>query len=522
MLWLALIASSAGVALGLLAQSGISLILDRLFLSSLPPPTAQPVVLGYATGIILLLGFALPPLLALRDVPPLRVLRRDQPPVKTSGWLVYIAVFLSMGSLLYWQIHDLKMVITVMAGMLLTIAILSLAAYALIRLLGRLRQQVGVAWRFGLSNIARRQSESVVQIVAFGLGIMVLLLLSMVRNDLLDGWKQSLPDDAPNYFMINAQAGQIEGIQKFFSVNGVKQPTLYAMVRARLTRINGRKVSVDDYTNERARHKITREFNLSPTAQPQVDNVITEGAWWTKEEHGNALLSVETKLAKVLAIKLNDRVSFNINGSEREFRISNLREVDWQTFNINFFTVVPPGLLDDDPASWVTSLYLRSDQKYLIANLVKLYPNLTVIDVEAMMMRVRAIMDRISLAVEFIFLFSLLAGLAVLIAAIQSSQDERRYESAVLRTLGARRSVLLRGLFSEFITLGALAGFLAGFAATTLAWVLAEQVFHFPYQFNSYIVLTGIVSGVLIVGIAGVLGTRSVLNHPPVETLRQG
>ncbi len=522
MLWLALIASTIGVALGLLAQSGISLILDRLFLSSLPPPTAQPAVLGYATGIILLLGFALPPLLALRDVPPLRVLRRDQVPVKTSGWLIYTAILLSMGSLLYWQIHDLKMVVAVMAGMLITIAILSLAAYLLIRVLASLRDQVGVAWRFGLANIARRQSESVIQIVAFGLGIMVLLLLSTVRNDLLDGWKQSLPDDAPNHFMVNVQAGQIEGIEKFFRENGVKQPDLHAMVRARLTRINGRKVNIDDYTNERARHKITREFNISPSALPQVDNVITQGRWWTEEEHGNALMSLEAKLAGTLAIKLNDHVSFVINGSEREFKISNLREVDWQTFNINFFTVVPPGLLDDDPASWVTSIHLKPEQKSLIAGLVKLYPNVTVIDVEAMMMRVRAIMDRITLALEFIFLFSLLAGLAVLIAAIQSSQDERRYESAVLRTLGARRSVLLRGLFSEFITLGALAGFLAGFAATTLAWVLADQVFHFPYQFNPYIALTGIVSGVLIVGVAGVLGTRSVLNHPPVETLRQG
>jgi len=169
-------------------------------------------------------------------------------------------------------------------------------------MLGRLRNQVGVAWRFGLTNIARRQSESIIQIVAFGLGIMVLLLLSTVRNDLLDGWKQSLPDEAPNHFMINVQVGQIEGIQKFFSEKGVKQPDLHAMVRARLTRINGRTVSVDDYTNERARHKITRVFNLSPTALPQVDNVITAGRWWTEEEHGKALMSVESKLASTLGL----------------------------------------------------------------------------------------------------------------------------------------------------------------------------------------------------------------------------
>ena len=522
MLWLALIASTVGILLGLLAQAGISQILDRLFLSNLPTPTLQPVVLGYATGIILLLGFAMPPLLALRQVPPLRVLRRDQAPLTPRGWIIYAAVFLSMGSLLYWQIHDLKLVFSVMAGMLVTIAILAIAAYGMIGLLSRLRQRVGVAWRFGLANISRRQSDSVIQIVAFGLGIMVLLLLSTVRNDLLDGWQQSLPADAPNHFMINVQSDQVSGIQQFFSEQGARQPVLHAMVRARLTHINGRRASTEDYTSERAKHMITREFNLSPASQPQVDNVIVGGSWWEASDHGKELMSLEAKLADTLAIKLNDRVSFDINGREREFVISNLREVDWQTFNINFFTVVPPGVLDNDPASWVTSLYLAPQQKQLIGPLVKAYPNVTVIDVEALMTRVRNIMDRVTLAVEFIFLFSLLAGLAVLYAAIQASQDQRRYESAVLRTLGARRSILLRGLFAEFITLGALSGLLAGLAATGLAWVLAEQVFHFPYQFNPQVAIFGIVGGIVIVGIAGVMGTRSVLNQPPVQTLRQG
>lgn len=522
MLWLAFIASSIGVALGLLAQAGISQILDKLFLTTLPVPTLQPVLLAYATGIILLLGFAMPPLLALRQVPPLRVLRRDQVPLSTRGWLIYSAVFLSMGSLLYWQVHDLKMVVSVLGGLLVTISLLSLAAFGLVRLLTRLRHRVGVAWRFGLANIARRQSESVMQIVAFGLGIMVLLLLSTVRNDLLDGWQQSLPEDAPNHFMINVQSDQVEDIQQFFLDKGVKQPVLHSMVRARLTHINGRRVSSNDYSDDRAKHMITREFNLSPASTPQVDNVIVAGSWWQAEDHGKALMSLEAKLAVRLGIKLFDNVSFDINGSVREFKISNLRQVDWQTFNINFFTVVPPGVLDNDPASWVTSLYLKPDQKPLIAALVKDHPNVTVIDVEVIMNRVRNIMDRVTLAVEFIFMFSLLAGLAVLYAAIQASQDERRYESAVLRTLGAQRSILLRGLFAEFITLGALSGLLAGFTATALAWVLAEYVFHFPYQFNPMVGLAGIVTGVLLVGSAGVLGTRSVLNQPPVVTLRQG
>jgi putative ABC transport system permease protein len=234
------------------------------------------------------------------------------------------------------------------------------------------------------------------------------------------------------------------------------------------------------------------------------------------------LLSLEAELANTLGIKLHDTVSFDINGTLRQFTISNLREVDWDTFNINFFTVVPPGVLEKDPASWITSLYLKPEQKRQLSQLVKRFPNVTVIDVAVIMDKVRSIMNRVVLAVEFIFLFTLLAGLAVLYAAIQANQDERRFESAVLRTLGARKPVLLRGLIAEFITLGALAGLLAGLAATALAWVLAAQVFHFPYQFNPMIGLAGIGMGIAVVGIAGVLGTRTVLTQPPVVSLRQG
>jgi putative ABC transport system permease protein len=521
LLWLAILASSIGCGLGLLTQMGISQILDELLLVSLPAPSWRPIVLGYASGVILLLGFALPPLLALKNVPPLRVLRRDQMGRPIHAGVVYLGVLLSMGVLLYWQIGELHLVGYVMAGMLATLLVLAVAAYGLIKLINRLRQRVGVAWRFGLANIARRPASSVIQIVAFGLGIMVLLLLSTVRNDLLNNWQTSLPPDAPNHFLINVQPDQVDDIQAYFDQQGIAKPQLYPMVRARLMRINNRVVSTNDYQSDRAKHMVTREFNLSTAAQPQVDNSIVAGKWWSEADHGKPLLSLEAKLADTLGIQLHDTVSFDINGSLREFTISNLREVDWDTFNINFFTVVPPGVLENDPASWVNSLYLDPAQKRQLSQLVKRYPNVTVIDVAVIMDKVRSIMDRVVMAVEFIFIFTLLAGLAVLYAAIQANQDERRFESAVVRTLGARRDVLLRGLIAEFITLGALAGLLAGLAATALAWVLSVQVFHFPYQFNPLIGLAGISVGIIIVGIAGVLGTRTVLTQPPVVSLRQ-
>jgi len=351
---------------------------------------------------------------------------------------------------------------------------------------------------------------------------MVMLLLSTVRSDLLDDWQRSLPENAPNHFVINVQSDQVEGITRYFNERGVTNTQLYPMVRARLVEINGVPVRTSDYETERAKHMITREFNLSWAEDMQVDNTLVAGSWWSRKEFGVPLLSLEEKLAQTLSLELNDVLGFDINGTIIDFTISNLRKVDWDTFNINFFTVVPPGVLEDKPANWVTSVYLDTEQSQQLGQLVREFPNVTLLDVDTIMQRVRGIMDRVSLAVEFIFLFTIMAGLAVLYAAIQANQDERRFENAVLRTLGARKKMLVFGLFAEFTTLGALSGLLAGLAATTLAWVLAENIFKFEYQFDISVALTGIVSGTLIVVTAGMLGTRSVLTHPPVRTLREG
>ena len=522
LLWLALLASTVGCVLGLLTQFVITGLLDQLVLTQLPPPSFRALLLGYATGIVMLVGFAMPPLLSLRQVPPLRVLRKDVPVASVSRWFVYVAVVLCMFVLLYWQIGDLKLVSIVLGGITATLLVLAIAAFGLILLLNRLRGRVGVAWRFGLANIARRPASSVIQVVAFGLGIMVMLLLSTVRTDLLDEWQHSLPDKAPNHFVINVQPDQVDGITDYFRARGVTGTRLYPMVRARLVEINGKRVRTGDYESERAKHMITREFNLSWAEQMQVDNTLDAGDWWGREDFGTPLLSLESKLATTLGLKLDDVVSFDVNGTLIDFTLTNLRRVDWDNFNINFFTVVPPGVLEDKPASWVTSVYLDEQQRQQLGELVRSWPNVTLIDVDIIMKRVRGIMERVTLAVEFVFLFTILAGLAVLYAAIQANQDERRFESAVLRTLGAKKQTLLLGLLAEFATLGALSGLLAGLAATGLAWTLAETVFRFDYQFDPTVALSGVVSGTLIVVIAGMLGTRSVMTHPPIQTLREG
>jgi putative ABC transport system permease protein len=522
MLWLSLLASTVGCLLGILTQFVITELLDQLVLRQLPPPSLKSLVLGYVTGIVMLIGFALPPLLSLRRVPPLHVLRKDVVSRAPSVWTVYLAVALCMSLLLYWQIGDLQLVTIVIGGIVATLVTLAIAAYLLILLLNRLRARVGVAWRFGLANISRRPGSSVIQIVAFGLGIMVLLLLSTVRSDLLDNWQSSLPDDAPNYFVINVQSDQVADLTAYFDEMGVKKTKMYPMVRARLAEINGRKVSTSDYESERAKRFVTREFNLSWASDMQADNKTVEGEWWRADDSGQALMSFEAQLAQTLKLAVGDVISFDINGSMVDFTITNLRSVDWDTFNVNFFTIVPPGVLEDQAANWITSVHLDKEQRQQLDKLVRKFPNITLIDIETIMQRVRGIIERVSLAVEFIFLFTLLAGLAVLYAAIQSNQDERRFESAVLRTLGASKKVLMLGLFAEFTMLGALSGLLAGLAATSLAWLLAVFVFSFDYRFDISVALTGLLSGILIVVVAGLLGTRNVLTTPPIKTLREG
>lgn len=520
-LWLALLASTLGCALGLMTQYVISELLDQLILTQLPQPSLTPLLLGYATGIVMLTGFALPPLMSLGRVPPLRVLRRDSGSSSASAWLLYLTVLVCMAFLLYLQVGDYKLVAIVLGGITATLAVLALAAYGLIRLLNRLRGRVGIAWRFGLANISRRPVSSVIQIVAFGLGIMVMLLLSTVRSDLLDDWQRSLPADSPNHFIINVQPDQVEDMQDFFEGRGVMNTRLYPMVRARLVSINAIPAQSSNYESERAKHMITREFNLSWAENMQQDNRLTAGSWWDRDAFGEPLMSMEAGLAQTLGLNIDDRLGFDINGTTIEFRISSLRSVDWDTFNINFFSVVPPGVIEDYPANWVTSVYLDGDQRQSLGQLVRQFPNITLIDVDTVMQRVRGIMDRVSLAVEFIFLFTILAGLAVLYAAIQANQDERRYENAVLRTLGARKRTLLFGLLAEFTLLGALSGLLAGLSATSLAWLLALSVFKFDYTFDISVALTGLVAGIVIVVVAGMLGTRSVMTHPPIRTLRE-
>lgn len=518
---LGLTASLIGCALGYLGQYVLVQILGSLTDTVLPPPSLLPALLGIGTGLLTLLGFAVPPLLHLKNVPTLRVLRRELGALPGFSLTAYVFGIGALVALILIQAGDMKLGGYVLVGTALTLAVLALAAMALIKVLRRSVSQVGVGWSFGLGSISRRLKASIAQVLAFGLGIMALLLLTLVRGDLLNSWKNRLPADTPNRFVINIQPDQVAPLGQFLQNAGIDIPGIYPMVRGRLVAVNGKQVSPDSYADERAKRLVGREFNLSWTATLPSDNKITAGKWWDPEATGQNLISVEEGIAKTLNLNVNDTVRYVIGGAEFNAKVVNLRQVEWDTFKPNFFVTAPPGTLESYPTTYITSFYLPAAKQQLLNDLVRAFPNFTVIDVAAVMDQVRRIIDKVSMAVEYVFIFTIFSGLIVMYSAIQATIDERIYEAGVLKTLGARRFQLRRGLIAEFAGIGLLSGIIAAAAATVLSFVLTENVFRLPYTFNLWVWVIGILGGTVGVGLAGMLGTGFILNKPPLQILRR-
>ena len=515
------IVTVCGTFIGYLAQSGLAWLLRDLISGVLPPPAPDAFWLGLITAVAILVGFALPPLLQLKRVPPARVLRRNVEPPPLRFMLVYGLAIGAVLALLYWLVRDSRLVTYVALGIGATFLLLAAAGWLLVRALRPLRGGVGVAWRYGLANISRRGRDSVVQIVAFGLGFMVLLLLALVRNDLLREWQASLPADAPNYFMINIRPDEGDAVRAFFAERGLPPTQLVPLVRARLSAINEVPVDKLRFESERAAGFAEREANLTWSRMLRDDNRLVAGAWWPEGDAGGAQVSVEQDYAKRLGIMLGDTLTYDVAGEAVSGRVTSLREVRWDSFQPNFFVVFSPGVLEAVTGTLITSVHVDPGQRPLLADLVRRFPEVTIIDIDALLTQVRGVMDKAALAVQYVFLFTLVAGLMVLLAAVQATRDERRYESAMLRTLGASRAVVFKGVAAEFVTLGLLSGLLAAAGATVAGYFLAREVFNLEYSPDPMVWVVGILGGALLVGIAGVLAARSVVTQPPITTLRQ-
>jgi putative ABC transport system permease protein len=502
-----------GCVLGYASQAVLVSSIAAMREANLPLPGWQPLAQAAASGMALLLGFTFLPLWQLKRVSPLRVIRRELGLPGANTGLMYASGGVVLSALFLWQAGSLKLGLTVLGGLAAGLLVFGLIAWLCLRALAALP----LGKRHVFANLARHGRSNAVQIVALSLGGMALLLLTLVRAELMQNWQERLPPDAPNHFMVNIQPDQRAALRTFFARHQLAAPELFPMVRGRLIAINQRSVSANDYIEPNARALVEREFNLSWADVLPEGNKLVQGEWWGKS--GEAELSVEEGIARTLNIHLGDTLTYDVAGSQFSARVANLRKLRWDSMRVNFFVITTPSLLADYPASYLSSFYLPPDRAKAGDELLKVFPNLLVIDTEAIIAQVRHIMDQIAQTLTAIFLFTLLSGVAVLYAALLATQDERIYQAAILRTLGADSRYLRRLHLGEFAVLGALSGLFAAAGAALLGWVLARNVLEIPYAPSPMFWLAGLGGGVVTVMLAGWLSTRRATQLPPMQVL---
>ncbi|QGZ62866.1 FtsX-like permease family protein [Paraburkholderia acidisoli] len=531
---LGLVGGAIGVALGYAGHLALLAWLGNLIDVVLPYPGPLPAIEGIATGLVLLLGFALPPLLPLTRVPPVRVLRREWGDEGRAAWAAYGIGIVLFAALLVIAAGDLKLGGIVAGGFAIGLLVfagvarLALWCAARVARSERLAGQgrAGVGWRYALASLERRPGASALQITALAIGLMCLLLIAMTRNDLVEGWRKSTPPDAPNEFLIDIQPDQRDAVAAWLAAHGIRDgdnektgaPALEPMVRGRLIAINGRDVNPDQYKDEQARRLVDREFNLSYTTKLPDDNRLEAGTWYG--DSSAPQLSIEQGLAKILNVKPGDVLKFDVTGLEVTAPVTSVRKLDWGSFKVNFFVLMPPALLHDFPATYITSFHLPPAQRGVVDGLVAKYPNVTAIDIAPILAQIERVLEQVIGAVQFLFIFTLAAGVLVLYAALAGTRDERMRESALLRALGASHRQVRAVQVAEFLSVGALAGLMAAVGAQIVGSVLATRVFQFYLAFDPWLVPAGIAAGVLCAGVGGWISLRHVLARPALQSLR--
>ncbi|MDO8177689.1 MAG: FtsX-like permease family protein [Undibacterium sp.] len=520
-LMIGLLGSIAGVFLGFAGHYVLLEWLGKLVTNDLPAPSFIPAAQGVATGLLLLIGFALPPILQLRNVPHNRVIRREQDAPQALTLATYgLGLGMFIG-LLLWQAGDVKLGLLTASGFLIGLLGFALIAWLGVASLKRLRGAIPhSAWRFAITALQRRPGATVIQVVSLALGLMALLLLTVVRGDLITAWKKSTPADAPNQFVINIQPDQ--KVEIAARLSKFTQPALYPMIRGRLIEINDKVLGADSFLDGRAKQLVDREFNLSTMSDLPALNKITAGKWYDDARATQGEASVEEGIAKTLNLKLGDTLTFDIAGQQVSAAVTSFRKLDWGSMRVNFFVVINPKAMADMPQTWITAFRVPEADKKFVNQLTQDYPNLTVVDVGAMVKQVQGVLDQVITAVEFLFLFTLASGVLVLYAALAGSQDIRMREAALLRALGATRKQLSQAQWIEFLLIGGLAGLLAASGASAIGWALARFSFNFEWTFSPLVWLAGLLVGAICAVIGGWLGLRNVLNQPPLLSLREG
>ncbi len=514
-----LLASGLGVVCGYSVHYVFVLLLAGLVDTALPAASVWPVVFGMGMGLTLLLAFGLPPVLQLAQVPPLRVLRRDVGNLKPASIGVLGLGVVGFATLLLAASSDVKLGLIAVGGFAGATVVFAAMSWLAVKLL-RWAVREGSAPRWLVlttRQISARPAFAVVQVSALAVGLLALVLLVLLRTDLISSWRRATPPDAPNRFVINVMPEQGDAFVKALRDAGVAKFDWYPMIRGRLVAVNGKTVTPQDYVDERAKRLLDREFNVSHSATKPAQNEVVAGRWTPEEPDA---ISVEDGIAKTLNLRLGDRLRFDIGGAQFESKISSVRKVDWGSMRANFFVMYPVSRMDNVPATYM-SAFKAPDIPGFDNTLVRQFPNITNVDTTTTILQIQRVLDQVIGAVEFLFGFTLAAGLVVLFAAVTATREERAKEFAIMRAIGAQSSLLRQVQRAELIGVGLLAGFLASVVATGVGWALAKYVFEFEWVVSLWVPLFGSLSGAVLALAAGWWGLREVLQRPVVQTLRR-
>ena len=523
-LLIAFFSALLGIVIGYAAQIGLAKLAGSLFVEALPAASFLPVVIGLTASLAMMVAVVVPHAWQMRKLTAMNILRRETLAQPVSAQAKYMPAALVMAAMVFWQAQDVKIALSTILAMTALCFVVFAFAYGLVYLAKEFirlspHNKTLSTVMIGVQGLKTRLALSTVQTIGFSMGLMVLMLLALIRGDLINNWQASLPADAPNRFVINVQPQQIDGVKRFFSEQQIKEASVFPMVRARLVKINQDVIKSSQWKEDKARRLAEREFNLSWTEVMQSDNKLVAGRWWNQGEYGKPYLSLEQDLAKTLGIQLGDTLSFDVAGTPLVLTVTSLRKVDWDTMRANFFAVTPPGVLDNFSANYISSFHLPLGADLPLNQLVKQYPNLTVIDVAALMQQVRGIMQKMSSTIEYVFIFSLITGVAVLYAALVATRAERVAEATLMRVFGASRRQVSIAYFTEFALIGLIAALVATVAANLLAFYISVKVLDIPFQFNLTLAVSAMLIATTAIPFAAWLGLRGYLNVPPRQLL---
>ncbi len=523
-IWIALVGGFFGVVLGWVAHLLLLQCVSDLLIKDLPEPSWQPAVWGVLVSLTLFFGFAWAPLLLLSETPPILAFRKDFKRASSKVWRFVAVGFACFSALIFWGAKDPKLGGIVLASFVGGGFIFLVAGYGLSQLFGRWLsgiEHLKPGIRLAAMRLMGRPWMTALQIASLGIALMALMMLLVVRSDLLNAWQASVPENAPNRFIVNIQPDQKEDVRsRLLEKATAGDIDFYPMVRGRLIEVNGKPVSSANYVDDNAQRLIDREFNLSYSDTLPLKNKVIAGTWLSERTEDIHQVSMESGIMKTLHLRLNDQLTFDIAGQVYQVKITSIRKLDWSSMRVNFFAILPKKLLEQAPQTWITA-YRQASESRIDLDLVKSYPNLTVVDVEASLKQAQAILSQLSMAIQLLFGFTVLAGMFVLATALASTQNERMRESAILKTMGANQDFLSRAWRVELLFIGALSGFLGGLIASISGWIIAKYVLEIEMAFPIMVIAVGTILGATLSWLSGYWLRSKILNVAPIVIMRE-